>query len=182
MVQTGCNPPPPPPSGSPFKNWSKRAAPPPRADIPRLPIPRLPVAVEEHRTAGGKGNLSCRFVFVAGQEGPGGRNDFYEMSERALQMLQIAVNVGMVEFQARQDYLLGLVVQKLRPFIEEGAVILISFQDRPIPRSLVESAIQVEWNTADKKTWIPARPLQDPSHKSACGSFPVCARDHDGPF
>src|SRR3990170_4369596 len=104
MVQTGCNP--------PARGYSAPAnppaPPPPPGDFPPLPIPRPPGAVEEPRTAGGKGNLSCRFVFVAGQEGPSGRNDFYEMSERAFQMLQIAVNVGMVELQARQDYLLGL--------------------------------------------------------------------------
>ena len=47
-------------------------------------------------------------------------------------MIEIAVDIGVVEFNAGQNHMLGPVVEKFRPFVEKGGVVLVAFDDHVV--------------------------------------------------
>ena len=47
-------------------------------------------------------------------------------------MVQVAIDIGMVEFNTGQDGRIRIIMEKLGPFIKEGGIIFIGFNDDAI--------------------------------------------------
>ena len=57
-------------------------------------------------------------------------------------MIEIAVNIGVVEFDAGQDDMARPVVEKLRPLIKKRRVILVALEHHVLARAGVPAASQ----------------------------------------
>ena len=102
---------------------------------------------------------------VAHQQAAAGRNDLHQAPEGLLQVLQVPIDVRVVELQAREDDPFRLVVEKLRPLVEEGAVVFVALHDHPGALPGAESAAEVRRDAADKKARVQPGGYQHPGHQ-----------------
>src|SRR5262249_9669757 len=118
-----------------------------------------------------------RFVFVTDEQTAVRRKRFRQAAERALEMLEIAVNVRVVELDARENRLLGFVVEKLRPLVEKRRVVLVAFEHDPVAAPLLKSAGEIPRHAADEKARLPSRLREHPSHERRSRRLAVRAGD-----
>src|SRR5947208_6753335 len=92
-------------------------------------------------------------------------------------MLHVAINVGVVELDARQDRRARAVVEKLWSLVEISGVVLVSLDNDEWSGTVAEVAIVVERHAANEKRWIRAGGDQHVSHQCRGGCLPVRADD-----
>ena len=103
-----------------------------------------------------------------------------QTAERGLDLIQIAIDVGVVELHRTQDRRVGPVVHELRPLVEEGRVVLVTLDDeRPTPAQPV-GMFEVQRQPADEETGILSRACQQPGDHGRGGRLAVGPGDDDG--
>jgi hypothetical protein len=58
-------------------------------------------------------------------------------------VIEVAVDVGVVELDGRDDERARTVVQKLRGLVEEGRVVLVAFDDEVLSLPFAEAAVEI---------------------------------------
>ena len=66
---------------------------------------------------------------IVSDDKPAARNQIDEALEGGLHCFEVGVNVGVVEFDVRENERVGEVVEKFGAFVEEGGVVLVAFDD-----------------------------------------------------
>src|SRR6185503_16732439 len=84
------------------------------------------------------------------------RNEIHETTKSQLHCIQIAIDIGVVEFDVIDDRELGQVVHELRTFVEVSSVVLVRFDDEVITVSHTEAAAEILCDASDQKTRIQA--------------------------
>ena len=77
-------------------------------------------------------------------------------------MIQISIDVCVIELDGRQHQGPGTVVEKLRPLVEERAVILVALHDEVLALAYGKIGCEIDRGTPDKEARRPTRILQDP--------------------
>src|SRR5581483_3864198 len=93
------------------------------------------------------------------------RKRFGQAAERALEMLEVAIDIRVVELDARENHLLSFVVEELRPFVEEGGVVFVAFEHDPIAAPLLKSAGEIPRHAADEKARLASGAGEHPRHQ-----------------
>src|SRR5262249_6072256 len=143
----------------------------------RGPVSRRFVTVVKDPAARRFDHLPHCFIVLASEQAATRRNECHPLSKCVLQVIEITINIGMVEFDAGKNDVMRPIVQKLRALVEEGAVVLIPFQDHMVSASRIPPAAEVERHATDKETWIQAPSCQYPCSQSGGGGFPMGASD-----
>ncbi len=82
-------------------------------------------------------------------------------AERLLHVIEVAVDVGVVEFDGAEQQRLCVVVPELRRLVEEGGVVLVAFDYEVRSAALAERPVEVERDAADQHRRIaPGRDQQ----------------------
>src|SRR5262250_2024880 len=95
-------------------------------------------------------------------------------------MIEITIDISVIKLHAGKNDVVRPVVQKLGSLIEEGAVVLVSFQNNILSASRIPSAIEVERYAPDKETGIQARSCKHPCSKRRSRGFTMGPGDHQG--
>ena len=120
--------------------------------------PRV-AAIGAHNTAGpGKQFGNGVVPVVREQDGAGGQVG-QKAGKGVLDGVQIAENIGMVEFDAGQHRHVRMVVQELGPLVEKGGVVFIAFKHDPVPLAHPVVAVEVGNDAPDEKGRIQTRCL-----------------------
>ncbi len=86
------------------------------------------------------------------------RNQVHHPLERCLHSLQVRIDIGMVKLHVGQNCRVRKVVQKLRPFIEEGRVVFVALQNERSSRVHHAKAVpKILRNSANQERRLPAR-------------------------
>ena len=70
----------------------------------------------------------------------------------------------MIELDVFQQDNARQVMQKLRTFVKEGRIVLVTFDNELGPIGDLETSTKILGNTTDEKRWPAAGDLQDPGH------------------
>src|SRR5215510_10036762 len=79
-----------------------------------------------------------------------GRNDVNQPTERALDVIEIAIDVSVVELNAGEDHVGRSVVEKFRTLIEKGGVVLIALEHDIVSRPRAPAAAEIKWHPTDE--------------------------------
>jgi len=100
-------------------------------------------------------------------------------AKRALHVIEVAVDVGVIEFDRVQQQRIGIVVEELGALVEEGRVVLVALGDEPRPGPEPEVVREVPAGTAYHETRVAAGLVQHPRQQRARGRLAVRS-DDDG--
>ncbi len=99
-------------------------------------------------------------------------------TEGSQHRLEIRVEIGVVELDGADEEKMGPVVKKLRPAVEEGGVVLVSFDDQVGTATEAEPSGVPTRKTADQIAGIGPGLLEDPSQHGRGGGLAVGACDN----
>jgi len=117
----------------------------------------------------------------AGRENRGRTQSLDQRAERALHVVEIAIDVGVIELDRVQEKRVGIVVEELRSFVEERRVVLVALGDEPRSGAEAEVLRKVPAGAADHEARIAAGFVQHPREHGARRRLPVRPHD-DRPF
>jgi hypothetical protein len=105
------------------------------------------------------------------------RHEIHEPTKREFHRIEIAIDVGVIEFDVVNDRELGQVVHELRTFVEVSSVILVCFDDEIVTASDAKAMAEVLRDAADQKSGIQITLVHHPRGDARCRRLAVCARD-----
>ena len=95
---------------------------------------------------------------VEGHNEAAARHEIHEALECSLDGIEIGINIGVVEFDVREDQRVRKVVQKLGALVEEGGVVLVAFDDEGARGAQLKAGAEVFCHAADEErrfeSWI----------------------------
>ena len=97
----------------------------------------------------------------------------HQTLERNLHLLEAVVDVGVVEFHRSENSSVREIVQELRPFIEEGGVVFIAFQDELVSHAQRKRAAKVLGNSADQEARGASGMMEEPCQQRGRGRLAV---------
>ena len=109
------------------------------------------------------------------------RNDTHQMVELFLDRFQVVKDIGVIELKVVEDQRTRAVMDKFRAFVEEGAVILIRFDNKEVAFAQTRRNLKVPRHTADHKSRFVTALFQNPGRHSRGGSFAVCTGNGQHP-
>ena len=112
---------------------------------------------------------------AAHQQPAVGRDEGDEPPERLLHRLFVGEDVGVVELHRREDDRARVVVQELRPLVEERGVVFVALDDERAPVAQAPRAPEVEGDAADQERGIAPGLGQDVRHDRRRGRLAVGA-------
>ena len=92
-------------------------------------------------------------------------------------MVEVAIDVGVVELDRRQENRGGTVVQELRLLVEVRRIVLVTLDHEPAPRPDGEAPAEIARHAADEEARVATRSREDPGEHGRGGRLPVGAGD-----
>src|SRR5438445_7284390 len=93
-------------------------------------------------------------------------------------MIEVAIDIRMIEFHARQYDMLGTVVKELRPLVKKGTVIFVPLYHHVISFSRVPSAAKIDRHSATKKPGFNSSRSRTQAGRPVRGGLPVVTGNH----
>src|SRR5215207_3165538 len=106
-------------------------------------------------------------------------NEVHQTRELKLDLLQIAVNIGMVELDVVHDRDLGQVVHELRFLIEICRIVLVALDDEMIAVGHAEARLEVLNDPSHKKARVQTAYFADPCGDTRRRSLTVSSGDDE---
>ncbi len=111
---------------------------------------------------------------------PAPRHQVYQPPELQRDGGQVRINIGVVEFQRGQNQFVGVVVQKLRPVIEERGLILVAFDDEFFAAAQAVAAFaEIRRHAANQKIRAPSGDVKNPREHGRGRGLAVRSGHHD---
>ena len=123
-----------------------------------------------------------RFIVPAGDQRSLGGDNVQQPPEALFDRRKIGIDVGMVILAVVEDDHVGQVVQELGTLVEEGGVVLVSFDHEVLSIGHPEAAVEIAGDASDQKGWPQSGRLQQPGQQRRRGGLSVCSRHHHRGF
>ena len=108
-----------------------------------------------------------------------GGDDIEEAAEAGFDLVEVAVDVGMVELDVVYDDEFGEVVNEFGALVEEGGVVFVPFEDEIFRVTEIGALTEVRWNSADEVAGLKACGFEYPGEYRGGGGFSVRAGDNE---
>src|SRR5205823_14896752 len=83
-----------------------------------------------------------------------GAEDAEQLQERALHVIEIAIDIGVVELDRREESRRGTVVEELRLLVEVRRIVLVTLNHEPAPRPDGEAPAETARHAADEQARV----------------------------
>ena len=103
------------------------------------------------------------------------------MVELFLDRFQIVKNIRVIELKVVEDQRTRAVMYEFRTLIEEGAIVLIRFNNEEVALTQARGNLKVTRYSADHKARLIAAGFEDPGRHSGGGGFAVRPRNRQYP-
>jgi len=108
-----------------------------------------------------------------------GRQELYEFPETLNNVVEIAIDIRMVEFDRGDNRIVRGIMEKFWALVEKCGVIFIPLDHKKIPLSDPEIQAEIDWDPADHEPGILSAPVQNPGDNRGRGRLAVgAAYDH----
>jgi len=108
-----------------------------------------------------------------------GRHQPEELAERCLHRVDVAIDVGVVELDCREQEHGRVVVEELGLLVEVGRIVLVALDHEPRPAADARAGGEVAGGAADQPAGVAAAALEhEGEHRARCG-LAVRSRDHE---
>ncbi len=120
---------------------------------------------------------------VEGNHPATARDQVDQPAEGGLHRSEIVVDIGVIELHVGKDQGIGKVVHELRPFIEEGGIVLIALEDEWLALAHAKAGAKIFRDAADQERWRDLRlgarsDFIDPGQHAGGGGLAVSPGDH----
>ena len=109
-------------------------------------------------------------------------HDGHELAEALLDVVEVPVDVGVVELDARDERGARSVVEELRPLVEEGGVVLVALDGEGVARAGARRALEVGHAPADQEAGVLSGGFEEPGDEGRRRRLAVRAGDDDAPL
>ena len=150
-----------------------------------LNVSRAPIAIRAqakslHRAKRFRGDFLQFRGIPEHQDLPAPGDQVYQPPELQRDRGQVRINIGVVEFQRGQNQFVGVVVQKLRPAIEERSLILVAFDDEFFAAAQAVAAFaEIRRHAANQKIRAPPGDMKNPREHGRGRGLAVGSGHHD---
>jgi hypothetical protein len=100
-----------------------------------------------------------------------------ETRKGALEMIEVAVDVRVIEFEAGQNRMLRPIMQKLRPFVEKAVSYSSPSRITCRPSPVFQPLAEIHRHAADKESGIESRTLEHPRRQRRRRRFAMGSGD-----
>ena len=114
-----------------------------------------------------------------GQDQAIGRHGVDELAEGLGDLIEVAVDIGVVEFDIVDDEDFGQIVEEFGPLGEEGAVVFVAFNDKMLALAEAVGAIRALRQARDEEGGIEATGTEEVGGQRGSRGFAVRAGDDD---
>src|SRR4029453_10081154 len=111
-----------------------------------------------------------------------GRDNREQPLKGILDMIEVPIHVGMIEFPSIQQYRLRTIVQKLWPFVEERSVVFVTLDDKKLTFPESVALRKIPRHPANKQAWLSSGLFQHPTEKSSRGRLTMRPNDNQWPL
>src|SRR4029077_5549302 len=114
------------------------------------------------------------------QNPPAARHEIDQQPELLRNGSKVRIDVRMIEFQRRKNQLVGMVVKKLGPAVEERGLVFVALDDELFPTAeAIAAVVEIRNHAAHQKVRPPPGDVKNPSKHRGGSRLTVSSADND---